>query len=121
MANPKEPSLQQLDTRQFKKSSLILGSLVILPFCLILLLDLIFTWKFELFLLLIYMVIWLAGAIYIIIIAFAEVRLIWKHFSGKVTDRKMTLICFAVIMLGFCLAALFILFSWVNLILLPHW
>jgi hypothetical protein len=121
MADPEEPSFQQMDTRQFKKSSLILGSLVILPFCLILLLDLLFHWKFELFLILIYLAIWLVGAISMIVIAFVEVKQIWKYYGGKVPDRRLTIISLSVLLFGFCLAALFIVFSWVNTVLLPHW
>ena len=120
-----ESGSHQLENTQFKKSSLVYGALAALPFCLIIFLDLLAFLGIALFhfwfFIVLYFLIWIAGAIGMIIIAFAEVRLVWKHFGGKLPDKKLNLISLAVFLLSFFTAALFVLFAWINLVLLPHW
>jgi hypothetical protein len=105
---------EQADVKSFKDTSIIYGILAILPFCLVLFMSLLYPHP------LFYFIICPIGAISLVVIAFAEVRLIWKYFDGKVSKRKLSTICFILLLFGLFTAFIFIIITYLGLIINNH-
>jgi hypothetical protein len=99
------------DLKKFKHWSIVLGSLAFSPFGFILLMSVLNTFGYYLPLLF-FVGLCSVGVIGFIIIAYAEVKLIWKYLGNRVDANKLTSISLLIFLFSIMYSFLFAMFTW---------
>lgn len=99
------------DLKKFKQWSSFLGFLAFFPFGFILLMSVLNTFGYYLPPLF-FVGLCPVGVVGFVVIAYAEVKLIWKYLGSRVDAKKLTRICLLIFLFSIVYSFLFAMFTW---------